>query len=73
MSNDGIYRNPTTGILNVDIDENFDAVVYNYQGQVMMKKNDNNRQLNLSNLTAGIYFVEIRTENDAVVKKIVLR
>lgn len=73
MSNVGIYPNPTTGILNVDIDENFDAVVYNYQGQVMMKKNDNNRQLNLSNLTAGIYFVEIRTENNAVVKKIVLR
>ena len=73
MSNVAIYPNPTTGILNVDIDENFDAVVYNYQGQVMMKKNDNNRQIDLSNLTAGIYFVEIRTENNAFVKKIVLR
>lgn len=73
MSNINIYPNPTTGILNVDIDEDFDAVIYNYQGQVVMKMNDNSRQLNLSNLTAGIYFVEIRTENNVIVKKIVLR
>lgn len=73
MPNVSIYPNPTTGILNVDIDNDFDAVVYNYQGQVMMKMNGNNRQLNLSNLTAGIYFVEIRTNNHAFVKKVILK
>lgn len=73
MSDVSIYPNPTTGILNVNIDKDFDAVVYNYQGQVMMKMNDNSRQLDLSNLTAGIYFVEIRTNNNAFVKKVILK
>ena len=71
--NVAVYPNPTTGVVNVDIEENFDVVIYNYQGQVMMKLNDNNRQIDLSGLSTGIYFLEIRTDDSAIVKKIMLR
>lgn len=68
-----VYPNPTTGIINVDVNESFDAVVYNYQGQVMMRTYDNDRQINLSGLSAGIYFIEIRIDANVIVKKIMLK
>ena len=73
MTDVNVYPNPTTGVINVNIDTNFDAVIYNYQGQIVMKLNNNERQIDLSGLAAGIYFVEIRTDDNAVVKKIMLR
>lgn len=68
-----VYPNPTTGILNVEMDSNFDAIVYNYQGQIVNKFFNSNSQIDLSDLTSGIYFVEIRTDNSAVVKKIIVK
>lgn len=67
------YPNPTSGMLNIGIEGDFDASVYNYQGQLLMKVNDNERQIDLSNLTSGMYFVEIRNEKYHIVEKIILK
>lgn len=72
-NNLSIYPNPTTGIVNIDIDTTFDAVIYNYQGQVMMKMYDNNGQIDLTGLTRGMYLIEIRTADNVMVKKIIMK
>ncbi len=67
-----LYPNPTSGMLYVNIDNTFNAVVYNYQGQVMYKGYDNYGNLDLSDLKAGVYFLEIRTDDKVMVEKIII-
>ena len=71
--NVSVYPNPTTGIINVDIDATFDAVVYNYQGQVVMKLHSDDGQIDLSGIASGIYLLEIRTDDNIMVKKIIMQ
>ena len=66
-----VYPNPTSGIVYVKSDS-FDAVIYNYQGQIVMRRNNNDGQIALSDLTAGIYFLEIRENNNVMIEKIIL-
>ena len=68
-----LYPNPTTGMLNVKCDGNFDAVIYDYQGRVMMRVSDAQRQIDLSDLTSGMYFIEIYNENKNIIEKIILK
>ena len=70
--NISVFPNPTSGIIYVDCDKSFDAVIYNYQGQVVMKKNNNDGQIDLSELTTGVYFLEIRENNNVIIEKIIL-
>ncbi|MBO5847620.1 MAG: T9SS type A sorting domain-containing protein [Bacteroidales bacterium] len=68
-----VYPNPTSGMLYVKINRTFDAIVYNYQGQIVKKLYDNNAQIDLSELNYGIYFVEIRTNEGVTVKKVLVK
>ncbi len=68
-----IYPNPTSGILYVELDTNFDATIYNYQGQVVMRTSNNNGQIDMSGLASGVYFVQIKTDKNIMVKKVVVR
>ena len=67
-----VYPNPTSGMIHVACDNSFDAVVYNYQGQVVMRKYNNDGQIDLSSLTTGVYFLEIRENNNVMIEKIIL-
>ena len=67
-----VFPNPTSGMIYVDSDKSFDAVVYNYQGQVVMRRNNNDGQIDLSDLTNGIYFLEIREGDRVIIEKIIL-
>ena len=68
-----LYPNPTSGVVYVTLDKSFDAVVYNYQGQVVMRLDNNDGQIDMSNLAVGIYFVEIREGNNRTVEKVIVR
>lgn len=68
-----LYPNPTTGVLNIDIDGIFNAVVYDYQGKVMRRINGAQGQIDLSGLTSGMYFIEIRNDNENIIEKIILK
>ena len=67
-----VYPNPTSGVVYVDLDESFDAVVYNYQGQVVMRKNNNDGQIDMSDLRTGVYFLEIRENDKLMIERIIL-
>ena len=57
----------------IDLENAFDAVVYNYQGQVVMREYNNEGQIDLSNLNTGVYFIEIREGNNVKVEKVIVK
>ena len=69
----GIYPNPASDVIYVDLDKSFDATIYNYQGQIVKKLNVEDRQINVSELRSGMYLVEIRTENDVIIRKVLIQ
>lgn len=64
-----IYPNPASGMLYVKLDKSFEAIVYNYQGQVVMRKYINNGQIDISSFNTGIYFLEIRNGDNVKIEK----
>ena len=67
-----LYPNPTSGMLYVNSDKYFDAVIYNYQSQIVMKKECALRQIDLSSLKSGVYFLEIRENDNVMIEKIII-
>ena len=72
-NNINIYPNPASDVIYVDVDESFNAVIYNYQGQVVKNVIVDNGQVNVSNLANGIYFLEIRMENSVSINKVLVK
>jgi len=70
-----IYPNPTSGKLTIDIpriNTEISLSVININGQVLIrhKQTSNKVQLDISELTKGIYFVKIESEQISEVRKI---
>jgi hypothetical protein len=77
-----VYPNPTEGMISLNIqglDSDFSLKVLNIQGQVVMsefvanRSNSYLRTLDLSNLTNGVYFLEVRSNDMLKVEKVVLK
>lgn len=70
FENLNIYPNPTNGIVNLEIKENLSSIkLFDLTGKVIKEFNATSRQLNISEFTSGIYFLEIaNTESTSVVK-----
>jgi hypothetical protein len=68
-----IYPNPTSGVVYVNANTTFDAVIYNCQGQVVKRLYDNNDYIDMSDLTDGMYFVEVKTNDNVIVKKVLVK
>ena len=68
-----IYPNPTSGLVYVDVESSFDVVIYNYQGQVVKKLYGNNDYIDMSDLNEGMYFVEVKTKDNVIVKKVLVK
>lgn len=72
-----IYPNPTSDIINIDVQENQtlqSLMVYDMLGNKIIHKNEfeAHNQLNLGNLAAGIYLLEIKDANDQqLIQKII--
>lgn len=66
-----VYPNPVNDILNIETETDIKSVeIYNLQGQKI--KTVLSKQLNVSDLAAGIYMVRVEDTNNAVqTKKIV--
>ena len=60
-------------MLFIKLDNAFDAVVYNYQGQVVMREYSNDGQIDLSHLSTGVYFVEIIDGQNVTIEKVIVK
>jgi hypothetical protein len=74
-----IYPNPTTGDVTIEFRSiatgNIVVQVFNPQGQLLRNQtfNASNRlELNLNDLSSGVYFLAIRTSNAMAVKRVVV-
>ncbi len=67
-----VYPNPTQGIINLEFsDENIKEItVVDVTGKQLIKV-QRDKQIDLSNLNAGIYFVKVLTENELLTSKVI--
>lgn len=69
-----LYPNPTNGILFFSEEKRIENIeIYNSQGISTTKINKLENKLDLNNFENGIYFVKIKTENEILIEKIILR
>ncbi len=72
-----IYPNPTQGIFTITKGNNdpFDVTIYDVVGKIVYQKQretENEIQINLSAVRKGIYFVSMVSENEKIVKRLVI-
>lgn len=68
-----LYPNPTAGLLNIQTTDYADVFIYATDGSLVSNYQVvNYKQIDLSHLSNGIYFVKINTNNQVVTKKISL-
>lgn len=72
--NFNIYPNPTSDILNINLDNNLvldQVTIYNNLGQVVKTTTEN--VIDVTNLAKGMYFVEVVTNQGKATKKVVIK
>ncbi len=67
-----IYPNPTTGIVNFILNQNVKVFLYDQMGKLLLSKeiNNNNQNIDISNLKNGIYFAKLVNGNKQDIVKI---
>ncbi len=65
-----LYPNPTTGILNITAEDVNSVEVYDITGRVVMMRGAENT-IDMSELEAGVYFVNVATANGSAVQRVV--
>jgi uncharacterized delta-60 repeat protein len=69
-----VYPNPFTNELNIDIDPTVEVDqirIINQMGQSLISIDKFQSRINLSQLTKGLYFIEIVSANQRVIKKLI--
>jgi len=68
------YPNPSTGIINLDVETATEVVVFDQTGRLLMKETLNNGRnpLDLSTLPNGIYFLKIKMTDGIQLQRIVI-
>jgi subtilisin-like proprotein convertase family protein len=76
LSQIGVYPNPTTGILNISLNnlEKVNVKLFDIQGRQVLSRNEleNNTNLDLNNLQNGIYVLTLEKDNVKQTRKIIL-
>jgi bacillolysin len=63
------FPNPVSNMLNIVCNENFNVNISNVNGQSIVRE-ENKKQIDLSGLSAGFYFIELRTGDQIIREKI---
>ncbi|CAL2093087.1 S8 family serine peptidase [Tenacibaculum sp. 190524A05c] len=71
-----VFPNPTNELINISVNSDefqvSDITIFDISGKMILKKRNNSNVINVSNLSPGIYFLELKTSNDILfTKKIV--
>lgn len=64
-----IYPNPTQKTLYIDIEKEFTGAIFDISGKSLMTVNT--KEVDISSLSAGIYFIKISSEGKQFTKKII--
>ena len=65
-----VYPNPTTSLLNIELDKVANVIIYNIVGEKLAELNGANKyQLNVASFASGIYFVKAGEQTLKFVKK----
>lgn len=68
-----VYPNPTQGIVNVTSSEKMESVnIYDLNGKLKLECNKNCESLNISQLERGVYLIEVKTNNQTRIKRLVI-
>ena len=68
-----IYPNPTNGIININCNEEINSVeIYDISGNLILKTS-NSRNIDFTQNSTGIYFINIITSENIYIEKIVLQ
>ena len=72
-----IYPNPSNNIFNIDLNSinEFEFEVFDVTGKIIINKNkilENTYQLDMSQFSSGLYFINITTNNKTTTKKLLL-
>lgn len=70
-----IYPNPANDIVKINSEENLDYIeILNISGQIVSFENvnTNNAEINISNLSSGVYFIKVYTANDVTTQKLIV-
>ena len=69
-----VYPNPSEGVFNIQSNvQNLKYTLVNMQGQVLQKGNVSQNQVDFSRFNQGIYFLELSTDNQRLVEKIIIK
>jgi len=67
-----IYPNPTKNIIHIKSNFEFEKItIFDYLGKEILTQTKNNDDLNVENLSKGIYLIEFQSENEKVYKKFI--
>ena len=74
-----IYPNPTSGIVNLVAENSIDlesAKIYSVQGNLVKtfsaKELELSNQLNISELSSGVYFLQLHSGESEIVRKLIV-
>lgn len=70
-----VYPNPTTGVITIQTELPFTLQVFNTLGQLMKKEDigHSSRDVDLTNLSEGVYFLLLESSTGVIVERIVVR
>jgi hypothetical protein len=68
-----IYPNPTDGVLNIDLEGTKNISLMNVTGQKVLELKTSSRQIDVSSLASGVYFLEVQTGIHLFRNKLILR
>jgi hypothetical protein len=70
-----VYPNPASGQVKVNFEGKGNITVYNMLGQAVYHAEnvENTKAISLSNMTAGVYFVTVRSGNATATQKLIVK
>lgn len=75
-SNFSIYPNPSNGLITVHANENGIVSIYSVTGEIILThtiSNNQNLNLDLTEVPTGIYFVELKVNNQIKTQKLIIK
>ena len=67
-----IFPNPSSNVVQIKTNSKVDKItVYDFLGKEILTPTQNNNEINVENLSKGVYLIEVYTENEKIYKKFI--